>query len=147
MFPLFGGLSVLLAGFLSDRLGRSGRAGIIFGGLLLSIPALLAMAFLRFGDSQVVPVVMLGAVAFVLIGPYSFLAGAISLDFGGKRGSATAAGWIDGIGYIGGILAGEGIGKLSEQWGWSAAFEFLACVTGLSCFAAAVYWRQMRKDV
>jgi OPA family glycerol-3-phosphate transporter-like MFS transporter len=30
LFPLFGGLSVLLAGFLGDRLGKTGRAGIIF---------------------------------------------------------------------------------------------------------------------
>ena len=30
LFPLFGGLSVLVAGVLSDRLGKSGRAIIIF---------------------------------------------------------------------------------------------------------------------
>ena len=46
--------------------------------------------------------------AFLLIGPYSYLAGAISLDFGGKRGGATACGIIDGVGYLGGVLAGEG---------------------------------------
>ena len=147
LFPLFGGISVLLVGFLSDRLGKSGRAVIILIGLLLSIPALLLMAYppAIFGDSPLLTMMLLGRVAFVLIGPYSFLAGAISLDFGGKRGSATAAGWIDGIGYIGGILAGEVVGKMAQQQGWSAAFVFLACVTGLSSLASAVYWWQRQR--
>src|SRR5262249_32762105 len=34
MFPLFGGVSVLLAGFISDKLGRNGRAMVILIGLL-----------------------------------------------------------------------------------------------------------------
>ena len=148
LFPLFGGLSVLLAGFLSDKLGRTGRAKIILTGLLLSIPLLLLMAFpVWLGGSVLLTLTLLGLVAFVLIGPYSFLAGAISLDFGGKKGSATAAGWIDGIGYIGGILAGEGVGKLSERFGWSGAFLALAGVTTLSCIAAGVYWRQQGKSI
>src|SRR5262249_16095976 len=36
LFPLAGGVSVLLAGFISDRLGRNGRALIIFIGLMMS---------------------------------------------------------------------------------------------------------------
>ena len=56
--------------------------------------------------------------AFLLIGPYSYLAGAISLDFGGKRGGATACGIIDGVGYLfGGVLAGNVVARLSgTRW-------------------------------
>lgn len=139
-FPLFGGLSVLLAGFLSDRLGRTGRAALIFVGIALTVPALLAFTKLQFGGSTLVPIAALGTVAFVMIGPYSLLAGAISLDFGGKRGSATVCGWIDGIGYLGGILAGEPIGKIAEKQGWNAAFLTLTGVAVVSCLAAVVYW-------
>lgn len=49
LFPLFGGLSVLLAGFLSDRLGKTGRPAIIFYGLLLTAAALMILAFSDFG--------------------------------------------------------------------------------------------------
>jgi OPA family glycerol-3-phosphate transporter-like MFS transporter len=139
LFPLFGGLSVLLAGFISDRLGRMGRAVIIFGGLILTTPAIFALAHVDFHGSHTLPVVVLGGIAFVMLGPYSFLAGAIGLDFGGKRGGATACGWIDGIGYIGGMLAGQAIGGIAEHQGWSAAFVTLTVVAGLTCVAAAVY--------
>ena len=144
LFPLFGGLSVLVCGYASDRLGSGGRALLILLGLILSVPALLALGYAPLGHSPLAALITLGVVAFVMIGPYSFLAGAVSLDFGGKRGSATAAGWIDGIGYLGGILAGKGVGDVAEHYGWARAFLALACVTGVSCVAAFVYWRQVR---
>src|SRR5271165_6732659 len=90
LFPLFGGISVLAAGFLSDRLGKSGRAAIIFYGMLLASTVLLILAFASFGDSKLAPVVLVALIAFLMLGPYSYLGGAISLDFGGKQGSATA---------------------------------------------------------
>ena len=48
LFPLFGGLSVIVSGFLSDRLGRGGRAAIIFYGLLGSSVALFALGSIFF---------------------------------------------------------------------------------------------------
>jgi sugar phosphate permease len=146
LFPLFGGISVILAGIASDRLGRGGRAALILVGLLLSIPALLAFGFANLGHSVPLAVAALGLIAFVLIGPYSFLGGAIALDFGGKRGSATACGWIDGIGYLGGVFAGKGIGAIAEHSGWGTAFTVLAGIAAVSClFAAFYWWMQTRK--
>jgi len=139
-FPLLGGFSVLLAGYMSDRLGRAGRAALILSGLILTIPALLVFAYVHFGASTLLPVITLGTVAFLMLGPYSLLAGAIGMDFGGKRGSATACGWIDGVGYVGGTFAGEGIGRIAQSQGWSAAFLTLAGVAALTCIAAAYYW-------
>ena len=49
LFPLFGGVSVLLAGFISDRLGARGRATIVLWGLLLTGGALLVLAYAHFG--------------------------------------------------------------------------------------------------
>ena len=144
LFPLFGGFSVLLVGFLSDRLGRIGRAALILGGLLLSIPALLFLAYVKLGDAQTA-MLMLGTVAFVMLGPYSFLAGAVALDFGGKRGSASACGWIDGIGYLGGVFAGGGIGKIAQDHGWTSAFLTLTGVAVATTLAAILYLlHQMR---
>jgi OPA family glycerol-3-phosphate transporter-like MFS transporter len=147
LFPLFGGISVLLAGFLSDRLGRSGRAAIIFFGMLLSAVALSLLAFAGFGGSKTAPVVLVAVVAFVMIGPYSYLAGAISLDFGGKQGSATASGLIDGAGYLGGVLAGNSFARISVIWGWKGAFVSLAVVALLSSGAAAAYLNHQRREI
>ncbi len=87
LFPFFGGISVLLAGFLSDRLGRVSRALIMVVCLMLAAIALGVLAFSDFGGSKLWPVVVVTSIGFLLIGPYSYLSGAISLDFGGKQGA------------------------------------------------------------
>jgi sugar phosphate permease len=131
-FPLFGGVSVLLAGFISDKVGRNGRALIILIGLLLSSGGLWLLGHARFGGSPALPVLLVAAVAFTLIGPYSYLAGAISLDFGGKQGAATTSGVIDGVGYLGGVLAGDTVARVSVsfsckarslRWPWSRCYQ------------------------
>ena len=147
LFPLFGGFSVLLSGFLSDRLKRSGRAIIIFSGLLLSGIVLFLLGYMNFGSSRVMPVALVTLVAFLMIGPYSYFAGAIALDLGGRQGCATTSGIIDGIGYIGGILAGDTVARVSIAYGWHGAFTILACIVWLSSVAAFVYLRQMRTKV
>ena len=136
LFPLLGGVSVLLAGFASDRLGRGGRALLLFLGLLLSAVGLLALAWGDLGGSPALPVAIVAAIAFVMIGPYSYLGGAMALDFGGKKGSATACGIIDGVGYLGGILAGDSVARLSVAFGWEGAFGVLASVVVLSSIPA-----------
>jgi OPA family glycerol-3-phosphate transporter-like MFS transporter len=139
LFPLFGGFSVLAAGFLSDRLGIAGRAAIIFYGLLLSGAALFALASLNFGGFKAGPVLLVALVALLILGPYSYLAGAIALDFGGKQGSATASGFIDGIGYFGGVLAGNSMAHVLVAHGWKGAFTVLAAVAWLSSLCAVAY--------
>ncbi len=144
LFPLFGGISVLAAGFLSDRLGIGGRAAIILYGLVLAGVALMALGNLKFA-SKAGPVLLVAAVAFLVLGPYSYLAGAIALDFGGKQGSATASGFIDGVGYLGGVLAGNSVAQVSVRFGWKGAFTMLAAVCWLSGLAAAAYWVHQRR--
>jgi sugar phosphate permease len=76
LFPLFGGVSVLLAGFISEKLGRNGRAMIILIRLLLSSGGMWLLGHMRFGGSPAMPVWLVASVAFTLIGQYSYLAGA-----------------------------------------------------------------------
>ena len=145
VFPLFGGISVLLSGFWSDRLGRTGRSAIMFYSLLLSSVALFALGSLRAGAGHGLPAVLVGLVGFLVIGPYAYLAGAIALDFGGKHGSATSSGIIDGVGYLGGILAGDTVARISVSFGWAGAFLALAGVALLSSGAAALLFFGQRR--
>jgi len=147
LFPLFGGVSVILAGFLGDKLGRAGRAAIICVGLSLAGAVMAALGLVDFGGSAAWPVALVSAVAFLLIGPYSFLAGAIALDFGGKQGSATASGLIDGFGYLGGMLAGAGVAGLSIRYGWGVAFGVLAAVAWLTAAVAVLFLLDQRRPV
>jgi sugar phosphate permease len=135
LFPLFGGASVVVSGILSDRLGLNGRNRVLFGGLALVAFSLLALAWTPSSANPWVAVSLVALTGFLLLGPYAYLSGAISLDFGGKRGSASAAGIIDGVGYLAGYLSGDAVARITVAFGWKNAFLSLA---GVGFFTAIV---------
>jgi sugar phosphate permease len=140
LFPFFGGVSVLAAGILGDRFGRGMRAAVILVGMLLCGLTLSVLGESDFTGRSREALVLISTVAFLLIGPYSYLAGAISLDFGGKRGGATACGIIDGFGYLlGGVVAGKVVANLSVSLGWQGVFKMLAVVALLTSVVAAFF--------
>lgn len=141
IFPLFGGISALAAGWLSDRLAN-GRRGFVMAAMLFPlVGSLSAMAMWKANGHAGMPISMLALSALCMIGPYSFLSGASSLDVGGARSAATAAGLLDGVGYLGAVLSGRFIGKLAQTQGWGVAMGALAALGGCMSFAAIVYWR------
>jgi OPA family glycerol-3-phosphate transporter-like MFS transporter len=138
LFPLCGGISVLLGGFLSDKLGPNGRNILVVAGMSACTVCLVLMGQIPASASQWAPSILVGLVGFTLLGPYSYLAGAMSLDFGGEKGSATAAGIIDGFGYMAGWLSGDTVARIAVAWGWRTAFLSLAVVSLLTALVAVV---------
>jgi sugar phosphate permease len=136
LFPLFGGVAVLLAGTLSDRLGLNGRNLVMTGGMAGSTVCLVALGTTPAHIYPWVPVALVTLAGFLLLGPYSYLAGAMSLDFGGKRGSATAAGIIDGVGYLAGYLSGDTVARVTVAFGWKSAFLMLAVISLITALVA-----------
>ena len=109
----------------------------MFIGLCATAVALMMMISVPSGTTgNPFPLLGIGAVAFCLLGPYSYLGGAFAMDFGGKQGSAFASGVIDGVGYLGGVLALDGAARISVTFGWQGVFVALAAVSGLSAAAA-----------
>lgn len=140
IFPLSGGVSAIVMGLLSDTLGKGKRGPIIAGcSLILAFTLGVAWQYIDTSD-PVTSLYLLGITGFFLIGPYSFLAGAVSIDLGGRTGSSSAAGLIDAIGYLGGVFAGYGIAKWVSTSGWQFTFYFLAFVALGCCICALVYW-------
>jgi OPA family glycerol-3-phosphate transporter-like MFS transporter len=115
--------------------------------MMVAAAALMALAYADRGGSKTLPVVLVALIGFAMTGPYSYLAGAISLDFGGKQGSATASGLIDCAGYLGGALAGNSFAGVSVKWGWKGGFASLAVVALLSGVAAVAYLNHQRRTV
>jgi sugar phosphate permease len=54
-----------------------------------------------------------GCLGFRITSPYSYLAGAMALDFGAKQAAATSSGIIDGVGYLGGVLSLDAVARNS----------------------------------
>lgn len=145
IFPLFGGISALAAGWMSDRLAK-GRRGLVMATMLFPlIGSLGVMATWKADGHAWVPISMLALSALSMIGPYSFLSGASALDVGGSRSAATAAGLLDGVGYLGAVLSGRFVGKLAQTQGWGVAMGVLAGLGGCMSIASIVYWLLERR--
>jgi OPA family glycerol-3-phosphate transporter-like MFS transporter len=146
VFPAVGVISVLGAGWLSDRLGLNGRALLMFLGLSGAAAALLLLMGVHPGGGQAVfPVLLIGIVAFCLLGPYSYLGGAFALDFGGKQASAASSGIIDGIGYLGGVLAGYTAAWVARAYGWEGVFVALSVISAIAAVCAGVLYALNRQ--
>jgi OPA family glycerol-3-phosphate transporter-like MFS transporter len=147
LFPAVGAVSVLVAGWAGDRLGATGRSVVLFFGLILTTIGLAALISVPVGEQRTLPLLLIGVVAFGLLGPYSYLAGAMALDFGGREGGATSSGIIDGVGYLGGVLAGDSVARLAVTWGWQSVFAALASVAAVSAIAAGMLFLQQRLEI
>jgi sugar phosphate permease len=137
IFPGVGAVSVLLCGWASDRLGPNTRALLLVGGLAATAAALLLLTSMHATLlGAMLPVLVIGLVAFCLLGPYSFLPGAFAMDFGGKQAGAAASGLVDGTGYLGGVLAGWAMAQVAVSYGWGGVFVTLAVVSALAALGA-----------
>jgi OPA family glycerol-3-phosphate transporter-like MFS transporter len=147
LFPLCGGISVLLGGFLSDKLGPNGRNILVVAGMSACTVCLMLMGHIPSPAGPWAPSILVGLVGFTLLGPYSYLAGAMSLDFGGEKGSATAAGIIDGFGYMAGWISGDTVARVAVAFGWRTAFVALAGVSLVTALVAVVLAAHQRRVV
>ena len=145
LFPLIGGVSAIGIGIFTDRAGSGNRVTLIVPAMVLCALSLVALAIGTVRHDFSLSLVAIGATAFFLLGPYTLLAGAMALDLGGRKGSATAAGLIDTAGYAGGTLSGFAVGRLAETGGWPAVFNVLAAIAGGVAVAAAAYWFEHRR--
>ena len=125
IFPATGIVAALVVGRISDSFGPGKRTTVLAGSLFFHVVAVLVLAHghLRGTTSAMLAI---GACGIFLLGPYSLMAGAIALDVAGTRAAATAAGFIDGAGYLGASLVGVVLGGVAEKYGWSASFDVVA---------------------
>ena len=106
-----------IAGFASDKLFGHRRPPVALIGYLLQVGALYVV--------WKAPSLQLVIVAFIVNSMaismvHSMLSGTASMDFGGKRAAASAAGMFDGMQYVGGSFVGFGMGWMLEKYGWVA---------------------------
>lgn len=57
---------------------------------------------------------------------------------------SLSSGLIDTVGYLGAILAGETVARISVSYGWPTAFGCLGLVTVLAAIASALLWFLLR---
>jgi MFS transporter, OPA family, glycerol-3-phosphate transporter len=108
-------LGGILCGTLSDKVFHSRRPPVAFIFYLGQIVALLALGF---APGPVAASILVGTSCMFIFGVHGMLSGTASMDFGGKKAAATAAGMLDGIQYIASGLTGFGLGWILKTYGW-----------------------------
>jgi OPA family glycerol-3-phosphate transporter-like MFS transporter len=104
----------LAAGTASDKLFGSRRAPVIFFAFLGQLGCLLLLS--RYLHHAWAGCALLAAISFFIQSSHSLVGGAASMDFGGKKAVATAAGLFDGAQYLAGAVVGFGMGKLLDHF-------------------------------
>jgi OPA family glycerol-3-phosphate transporter-like MFS transporter len=115
MIPILSVFAGLAAGFASDRIFGARRGPVIciaFGGQMIALICLGQV------HNALPAVVVLASLQFFINAGHSLIAGAASMDFGGKKAAATAAGLFDGMQYVAGSVVGFGMGSLLQKHGW-----------------------------
>ncbi len=108
-------------GIASDRSFGGRRAPVIamgFLGMALALAASGVADHLHLGP--MLAAIWLVALSFCVNGAHGMIGGAASMDFGGKKASATAAGLFDGMQYLTAFVVGPGVPIVTRRWGWEA---------------------------
>jgi OPA family glycerol-3-phosphate transporter-like MFS transporter len=109
-------LGALTCGFLSDHVFQSRRAPVAF---LFYIAQALALIGLGKATTPFFAAVMIGVSCMWIFGVHGMLSGTASMDFGGRKAAATAAGLLDGVQYVGSGFVGYGLGWLLVRYHWA----------------------------
>ena len=144
IFSVAGIVGALVVGKWSDRFGPGRRAPLMVGSLSLLTVALLLLAHAGIGN---LGAAMAGVAAcgLFLLGPYSLVGGAITLDVAGTTAASTCAGIVDGVGYFGATLSGIVIGAVAQRRGWGAAFDVVAAVAFAATLVSLAWWTLSRR--
>ncbi len=110
-------LGAFFAGTISDWLFKSRRTPVAFLGYALQVLC-LAVIWKAPSVNWVIAAFVVNSFSISIV--HSMLSGTASMDFGGKKAAATAAGMFDGMQYVGGAFVGLGMGWLLDNFGWSA---------------------------
>jgi OPA family glycerol-3-phosphate transporter-like MFS transporter len=132
-----GAAGMLIMGRLSDKTGgRRGRVSVIsMLPLLIIFPAiLLTPKGILWLDLS-----LFAILGFFVYTPVLF-SGVISLDLTTKKAVGTAAGFVGFFGYLGRVIQAEGIGRISQNYGWTPALWTVVGCTFVGIVLLAFTW-------
>ncbi|NGX50875.1 MAG: Membrane sensor protein UhpC [Chlamydiae bacterium] len=137
---IFGSLS---AGWLSDTVfkGKRGPVNVLFSiGIILT---LLALWFVSSGSLLLISIVMF-SFGFVIFGP-QMLIGMAAAELADKEAAGTATGFVGLFAYSGAAVAGWPVGRITQDYGWTGFFVFLAVCSMVAVACLLPLWGQQAR--
>jgi OPA family sugar phosphate sensor protein UhpC-like MFS transporter len=146
LFELGGPVGVFLGGYLSDRLFGSRRMPVIV--LTLAATALAVFALPSVAPTRLAMAAGLFAIGFFLYPADALISGTAAIDFGTRRGAATAAGLINCCGSVGGLLGSTlpgWVARLLPEGSdiWGPIFHALGLGLFLGALFLAPQWNRL----
>ena len=142
LIPVLSVCAGLAAGIISDRVFGARRGPVIciaFGGQILALLLLGQM------HSALASAFVLAGLQFFINAGHSLIGGAASMDFGGRKAAATAAGLFDGMQYVAGSVVGYGMGTLLQRHGWGVWTWAVLPFAALGAALAGSLWNTLPK--
>ncbi len=142
-FEAAGPLGVMFAGYASDKWFQSRRMPITVVGL--SILAIILFSFNGLTDEggTGTVVLLLLAMGFFCFGPDAMIVSASAVDFGTKKGAASSAGLINGMGSTGQILGLSLPGIIWSNYGWGVLFNCMGAFVALAVILLLPRWNAL----
>jgi OPA family glycerol-3-phosphate transporter-like MFS transporter len=126
-----------VAGYASDLFFQNRRPPVALIGYVLQAFALVTISL---APSTTFIILAFVVNSFAVSMVHSMLSGTASMDFGGKKAAATAAGMFDGMQYVGGALAGYPLGWMIGKYGWGSWGPSLAVFSIIGIVLMATLW-------
>lgn len=106
-------------GFMSDKTFGGRRAPVVvigFIGMTLALVLFWLSDAIALGPYSAA--ILLTIQSFFVNGAHGMIGGAASMDFGGRKAAATAAGLFDGMQYLAASFVGVTVGYITSNYGW-----------------------------
>ncbi len=140
ILPLAGSAGAVVCGWATGKFFDNRRAPVI----CLCLFGLAIFSYLFYyapPGAWIWSLVCLALIGFCTYGAHVLMVGHAAQDFAGRKAAASAAGFIDGFGYIGAAMTGIFTGWLVDQYGWTAGFWYWIIAALVAAFIMLTLWR------
>jgi len=145
VYELIGFFGVILAGYSSDKVFNSNRFSTVAIMMIgLGLACLAHPYMVPYG--KIATIISIALIGIATYGPDSLICTAGSMDVGGTKGAAMAAGIINGMGSVGQMFSGFIVVAINEYYGWDNLFYFFVIMSFIGGGLAATKWNLQSSD-
>jgi len=140
ILPLAGSAGSIVCGWATGKFFDNRRAPVV----CLCLFGLAIFSYLFYyapPGAWLWSLVCLAVIGFFTYGAHVLMVGHAAQDFAGRKAAASAAGFIDGFGYIGAAMTGVFTGWLVDNYSWTAGFWYWIIAALVAAFIMLALWR------
>jgi OPA family glycerol-3-phosphate transporter-like MFS transporter len=140
VLPLAGSAGSIFCGWATGKFFQNRRAPVI----CLCLFGLAIFSYLFYYAPEgawVLSLIYLAVIGFCTYGAHVLMVGHAAQDFAGRKAAASAAGFIDGFGYLGAAMTGIFTGWLVDNYSWTAAFWYWIIAALVAGTIMLALWR------